>query len=135
VKKQRSLLLVRDSRELDEESGQETSSERLRIERSITELEAKASKLLDGYLEGVVPVEAYRTKSDQLSEQRRTFERRRCTLLNGPESKTAQVEQLARQAAAARPQFVKADTEGKRRILKAVLLNAQLQDGDIASSS
>lgn len=126
-------MLVRDSRQLDEESGKESSSERLRIERSITELDAKASKLLDGYLEGVVPVEAYRTKSDQLAEQRRTFERRLCTLLNGPESKTAQVERLAKQAATARPQFAKADTEGKRRILKAVLLNAQLQDGDIGS--
>lgn len=126
-------MLVKDSRALDQHAEVETASERRQVESSLAALDAKASKLLDSYLEGVVPVEAYRAKADEIAEQRRAFERRLSSLSNGPEGKTAQVERLAKQAAAARSQFSKADTEGKRRLLKAVLLNAELQDGEIAS--
>ncbi|MDZ4168944.1 MAG: hypothetical protein U1E26_04715 [Coriobacteriia bacterium] len=89
--------------------------------------------MLDGYLEGVVPVEAYRAKSDQIAEQRRAFERRLNALSCGTKDKTAQVERLAKTAAGARLAFAGADTQGKRRILDGVLLNASLQDGHIGS--
>lgn len=117
-------MLVRDSRALDQYSEQETVSECTQIERLLTELDAKASKLLDSYLEGVVPVEAYRAKADEIAEQRRGFERRLTALSGSPQGKTSQVERLAKQAGA-RAQFGKADTEGKRRLLDAVLLNAE----------
>ncbi|HSK48376.1 MAG TPA: hypothetical protein VLA05_10295, partial [Coriobacteriia bacterium] len=81
----------------------------------------------------VVPVEAYRAKADEIAEQRRGFERRLAAVSNGSEGKSAQVEKLAKQAAGARIQFATADTEGKRRLLDSVLLNAHLQDGKIAS--
>ncbi len=35
----------------------------------------RLSKLLDGCLEGVVPIDPYRAKSDEMAERRRTFER------------------------------------------------------------
>lgn len=126
-------MLVRDSRELDRQALSATGEERSQIERQIEKLDIKASKLLDSYLEGVVPVEAYRTKADQIAAERGTFERRLSALSEDPEGKTAQVERLARQAATARFKFNKADTEGKRRILNAVLLNATLEGGHIGS--
>lgn len=126
-------MLVRDSRALDAQAALDTTSERQQIERSLAELDTKASKLLDGYLEGVVPVEAYRSKADEIAAQRQGFERRLSSLMNGPEDRTAQVERVAQEAASARVRFIKADTEGKRRILGALLLNAQLEDGCIVS--
>lgn len=84
----------------------------------------KASKLLDGYLEGLIPVEAYRTKSAEIAEQRAAFERRLLGLGQSSEPKTPQVEQLAKEAAGARLQFKQADDEGKRKVLSTVLLNA-----------
>ncbi len=126
-------MLVRDSRELDRQEAETTSKERTETERLRTDLDAKASKLLDAYLEGVVPVEAYRAKADEIASARRTLERRLASLKCGTTDKTAQVEAVAKAAMGARSQFAKADTEGKRRLLHAVLLNAELADSAIGS--
>jgi len=47
--------------------------------------------------------------------------------------RTAQVVALAKQAATARTRFRAADTEGKRRLLSGLLLNASVEAGSIAS--
>ncbi len=126
-------MLVRDSRRLDAEERVNGSSEVKRLCQAITDLDTKASKLLDGYLEGVATPEAYRTKVEEIASKRRAFEHRLDTLKNGPLDKTAQVEALALTAASARTRFAEAPTDGKRKVLSAVLLNAQVEEGDIVS--
>jgi len=126
--------LVRDSRALDEEARGNTLSERKRLSARISELDVKAGKLLDGYLEGVVPVDAYRAKADELSAQRSAFERQLHELESGPSDKTAQVEALALTASRARVAFAQADLGGKRKLLSTLLLNASLDSGEIVSS-
>jgi site-specific DNA recombinase len=126
-------MLVRDAAALDAQEQTDGSSEVRRLSHAITELDGKASKLLDGYLEGVVPAEAYRSKSDQIASERRAFEQRLSELGSGVRSTTAQVEALANVAAGARLRFAEADTLGKRKVLKTVLLNASVEGGDIVS--
>ena len=126
-------MLVADSRALDLEERGNGSSEVKRLSRGITELEGKASKLLDAYLEGVVPAEAYRAKVDELSRERSAFEQRLSELRKGSIDATAQVEALALTAASARTRFMDADTDGKRKVLSAVLLNASIEDSNIVS--
>ena len=125
--------LVRDSRALDAERGATHVEERSRLRRAITQLDGTAGKLLDGYLEGVVGSDAYRTKSDEIAAERRTFEQRLKSLETGGSDRTAQVEALARTAASARVAFSEASVDGKRRVLAGVLLNASVAGGEITS--
>ncbi len=126
-------MLVADSRALDAERRDGGSSEVKRLSQGLMEIDAKASRLLDGYLEGVVPADAYRAKVDELSRERIAFEQRLKTLSNCAFDATAQVEALANTAASARTRFAEASTDGKRKVLSTVLLNAHLGDGDIVS--
>jgi site-specific DNA recombinase len=126
-------MLVRDSRALDEHETDTLDQQRSELTRKITELDSKASKLLDSYLDGIVPVDAYRVKADEIAESRRTLERRLASLKCGPTDKTAKVEAVAKAAMGARSQVATADTEGKRRLLNAVVLNAELTDCAIGS--
>ena len=126
-------MLVADSRALDAEKKDSGSLEVKRLSCALTEIDTKASKLLDGYLEGVVPAEAYRSKVDELSRERIAFEQRLKTLSNSAFDATAQVEALANTAASARTRFAEASTDGKRQVLSTVLLNAHLGEGDIVS--
>lgn len=126
-------MLVADSRALDADERVNGSSEVKRLSCAISELDTKASRLLDGYLEGVVPSDAYRTKVDEISIERRAFEQRLEGLRGGSLDKTSQVEALATTAATARVRFNEADTQGKRKVLSAILLNADLDHGDIVS--
>ena len=126
-------MLVRDSRALDEHEIETHDQQRSELTRKIAELDSKASKLLDSYLDGIVLVDAYRVKAGEIAETRRTLERRLSALKCGTTDKTAQVEAVARAAMGARSQFATADTEGKRRLLAAVVLNAELTDCAIGS--
>ena len=126
-------MLVADSRALDTEERVNGGAEVKRLSRAVTELDSKASRLLDGYLEGVVPAAAYRTKVDEIAVERGAFEQQLRKLSEGVCDKTAQVEALATTAATARLRFNEADTEGKRKVLSGVLLNADLNNGDIVS--
>ncbi|HET6352267.1 MAG TPA: recombinase family protein, partial [Coriobacteriia bacterium] len=126
-------MLLRDSRELDRLQGDETATQRTQIDTKIAALDAKASKLLDSYLEGVVPVEAYREKADEIAAQRATFERRRSSLAGGQPEKTSLVEYWAKLAMGIQARFAEAGVEDKRFLLDSVLLNARLEDGSIAS--
>ena len=125
--------LIADSRLLGEQERAGGSAEGQRVSRSFSELETKASRLLDGYLEGVVPAEAYRTKVEEIASERRTLERRLLNLSKDEGAKTPQVEALARIAATSRAEFANASTEGKRKVLSTVLLNAAIEGGDIVS--
>ena len=125
-------MLVADSRALDAEERDSGSSEVKRLSHALTEIDGKASKLLDGYLEGVVLPEAYRAKVDELSRERSAFEQRLAVISKGSHDATAQVEALAITAASARSRFAAASTEGKRQVLSTVLLNASIEDGNIA---
>ena len=126
-------MLVADSRALDTQERGNGSAEVKRLSRAVTELDSKASRLLDGYLEGVVPAASYRTKVAEIAAERFAFEQQLLKLSKGACDKTAQVEALATTAATARLRFNEADTEGKRKVLSAVLLNADLNNGDIVS--
>jgi site-specific DNA recombinase len=126
-------MLVRDAQKLDADERVNGSSEVKRLSRAITELDAKAGKLLDGYLDGVVAADAYRIKVDEIASERGTFEQRLSMLGQGARDTTAQVEALAMTAATARFRFSTADTLGKRKVLRTVLLNAKLEGADIVS--
>ncbi len=120
--------LLEDSRALDAEAASEYETERRSLAAQIDTLSTKASRLLDGFLEGLVPAEAYKSKADQIEAERRGLERRMQGLTTGEFEKTAQVEALARQAVNVTSRFTAADTEGKRRLLSTHLPTSQLPD-------
>jgi hypothetical protein len=125
--------LVADCETLLQEKRSELAPGLSAAESELSSLKAKEKKLLDGYLEGVVPAEAYRAKVDQLSVERGGFEQSLSALSKGARDTTAQVEALASAAASARLRFAQADTLGKRKVLKTVLLNAKVEDSSIVS--
>ena len=125
--------LIKDCLRLDEEDSATHGQEASRIEREIASLDAKASRLLDSYLEGVVEAEAYRQKSSEIARAKTAFERELSTLAHPQTDKTAQVAALAGQAVGAKGRFITADTAGKRRIMSQLLSNIKLSDAHVAS--
>ena len=125
--------LVTDSLAFDAEAASSGDSERSRLTREIAALDARASRLLDGYLDGIVSAEDYRTKGEEIAQSRRTLERSLKELDCGREDRTPQVRALAKTAASARFAFEAGDTEDKRHVLATVLSNASLEEGRIVS--
>lgn len=125
--------LVEDCKALDQEEAEKGAGDRSRLELSLQKLKAKASKLLDSYLDGVVSVEDYQAKSSQIETERQALERALASLSVGSPEKTSQVEALLATAQGARLAFEDASVEGKREVLSTVLLNADIRDGSIAS--
>ena len=125
--------LVADSLAFDAEAASSGDSERSRLKREIAALDARASRLLDGYLDGIVSSEDYRTKGEEIAQSRRTLERSLKELDCGREDRTPQVRALAETAASARFAFEAGATEDKRQVLAAVLSNASVEEGSIVS--
>lgn len=93
----------------------------------------RSSALLDRLLDGVVDETAYRAKAAELDAELATLERRIAELDREGLRPSAEVEALARLAQGAHIEFGRGDLELKRRTLAAVLCNATVQDGRIAS--
>ncbi len=124
--------LVEESRLLDEQAAKGNDQDERRIREAVRDMEEKSSRLLDAYLEGVVPAETYRRKEAELAEERGTFERRLRSLEDNSSDRTACVERLAQTAASARIRFKGADLEKQREILATVLSNMVLWNQEIA---
>ena len=125
--------LVADSLALDAEAANAGSADRSRLTRDIASLDARASRLLDGYLDGVVSAEDYRLKGEELAQSRRTLERSLRELDTARADRTPQVRALAETASSARFDFEAGGTEDKRKVLATVLSNAEVEQGHIVS--
>lgn len=126
-------VLVKEAAQLDAEAAKGGNTEHRSLERELTRNKDKAGRLLDGYLEGVIPVGDYQAKVSELELDRQGIERRLATTAKAFQPKKDKVEALARTASTARAVFNEADTAGKRRVLDTVLLNAQVAEGEIVS--
>lgn len=113
--------------------GDTGAQARCALEASLRANRARSSSLLDKLLDGVIPDDAYRLKAEELEREHDALELRLAELDCLPSRTSAQVEALARLAQGARWDFERGDLELKRRTLAAVLCNATVRDGCIAS--
>ncbi len=125
--------LVADSMAFDAEASSSLDSERTRLSREIAALDARASRLLDGYLDGVVSAEDYRAKGNQITGSKRAFEQAMKNQNCGTQDRSPQVRALADTAASAHFTFETGEVADKRRVLATVLSNATVEEGNIVS--
>jgi site-specific DNA recombinase len=125
--------LIADAKLLDEQTKPKTADEREALTRQIAANRAREGKLLDGYLDGAIPVEAYQDKAESLASARRGLELRLSELDGDSASASSQVERNARLAGTARIRFHGGSDTEKAEIVSAVLCNLTMKDGHIAS--
>ncbi|MRS11496.1 MAG: recombinase family protein [Actinobacteria bacterium] len=125
--------LVRDSDAFDAQATTNNTQEAGRLKREVAAADQRASRLLEGFLDGVVTAEVYHAKAEELAAAKRTLERSLRELSTAQAQRTSQVRALAETAATARIAFEAADTEGRRQVLATVLSNATVEGGSIAS--
>jgi hypothetical protein len=120
--------LVEESRRRDEEEERGESSEREALREALKANREKTDRLLDSYLEGLLDKETYQRKGRELGLERIGLEKRIADLGGVKAFKTEKAEVLLRIASTARIQFAEGYTEGQRKVLSTVLLNATLCD-------
>ena len=113
--------------------GGSRAAARAELEAAARANRARSSALLDRLLDGVIDERAYRLKADELAAELATLERRIVELDRESLRPSAEVEALARLAQGAHAEFERGDLDLKRRTLAAVLCNATVEDGRIAS--
>jgi len=123
--------LVEGARILDAQEAEGRDTEREVLKGQMQALQRKAGKLIDAFLEGTVPADAYKPKADGLSSEIAALEQRLGVLADGARDTTKQVERLAKLASGARVTFTGAPVATRREVLATVVSNIAVQDGRI----
>jgi hypothetical protein len=103
------------------------------LERALTAVKARDARLLDAYLDGMVPAESYQAKADMLAEERRGLELQLAEVTEGDDFASSLVEDRVRFAQSARLAYMNGDASTRREVVSALLWNLTLKDGNRAS--